>query len=596
MFRNLTTALFVFFVSTSFSQEICNNGIDDDGDLLIDLNDSDCACNSAGSGNPTSIIPNPSFEDMLCCPSGFSNLSCADQWVQASDATSDFLNTCNFVGPFNSSSLIPFPDGDGAVGAIWLEDYSEYVGACLSSPMVAGTQYTLQMQAAFTGMLVDVDVCLPVTPVTSIDMVVYGNTNCGNIPFFGSNCPVGNVAGCVVLGTASINLTNSNYQTLTITFTPSSDINEVIIGAPCAYPAGWLNFANYDFFNDCVPYFIFDNLILNTSASFNSLTVNDQGTLCSNDLVLTTIVAETGGNYQWFQNGIALVGQTNSTLNVSNLGLSQATYQVTYNMNGDCYEDEIVVNSTTSTPLTVNDAEICQGESAELNVTGGVNYSWSPGNGLSATTGSTVTASPNQTTTYTVSSTDENGCVSEGTSEVTVISAPNDVIVDISPIPVETEATLIATPFSYSYTWTNPDGEVFNSNPITYQFPEGEGNFQFTVEAENEFGCTYSETIQISISSDLIVYVPNSFSPDFDEHNNVFNPVISENVDAQAYSLLIFNRWGELIFESKDPAIGWDGTYDGRMVQSGVYSWSLKLKLTNKDDRRTFIGNVNVLR
>ncbi len=361
-----------------------------------------------------------------------------------------------------------------------------------------------------------------------LDFAVFGHPNCGNLPLFTYECPTTLGVGYIQLGTASIDLQANGYQTITFNFVPTFDVEEIIIGPSCAYPAGWSNNAIADQTLECVPYVLADNLILNTSTSFNSLNVSELGSLCSNDLVLTATVSAAGGNYQWFQNGIAIGGQTNSTLNVSTSGLSQATYQVTYNMNGECYQDEIVVNSTTSSPLTVNDAEICQGESAELNVTGGLNYSWSPGIGLSATTGSTVTASPNQTTTYTVSSTDENGCISVGTSEVTVINSPNDVIIDISPIPVETEATLIATPMSYAYTWTNPDGEVFNTNPITYQFPEGEGNFQFTVDAENEFGCTYTETIQISISSDLLVYVPNSFSPDFDEHNNVFNPVISE--------------------------------------------------------------------
>jgi hypothetical protein len=65
--------------------EICNNGIDDDGDGLIDLNDPDCDC--SGFSNSTtvpSLIPNPSFEQMNCCPSSYSQMSCATTWVQLS--------------------------------------------------------------------------------------------------------------------------------------------------------------------------------------------------------------------------------------------------------------------------------------------------------------------------------------------------------------------------------------------------------------------------------------------------------------------------------------------------------------------------------
>ena len=83
-----------FSISFSFSQEICGNGIDDDGDLLIDLNDPDCACSGFGGGSTTvtSLIPNPSFESNTCCPSSVSQLYCADNWVQASNATSDYFN------------------------------------------------------------------------------------------------------------------------------------------------------------------------------------------------------------------------------------------------------------------------------------------------------------------------------------------------------------------------------------------------------------------------------------------------------------------------------------------------------------------------
>lgn len=87
---------FLLLFTAAFSQEICNNGIDDDSDGLIDLNDSDCNC-TGGGGTPSSLIPNPSFEQQDCCPSYFSELNCATSWIQASDATSDYMNTCDFV-------------------------------------------------------------------------------------------------------------------------------------------------------------------------------------------------------------------------------------------------------------------------------------------------------------------------------------------------------------------------------------------------------------------------------------------------------------------------------------------------------------------
>ena len=103
----------LIFSSSAFSQEICNNGIDDDGDGLIDLNDAvDCNCTPISTSGP-SLIPNSSFENMACCPSSYSQVNCASGWVQATDATSDYMNTCGFVmGAATAAGLVPFPDGN----------------------------------------------------------------------------------------------------------------------------------------------------------------------------------------------------------------------------------------------------------------------------------------------------------------------------------------------------------------------------------------------------------------------------------------------------------------------------------------------------
>jgi gliding motility-associated-like protein len=59
---------------------------------------------------------------------------------------------------------------------------------------------------------------------------------------------------------------------------------------------------------------------------------------------------------------------------------------------------------------------------------------------------------------------------------------------------------------------------------------------------------------------------------------------------------LIFNRWGEVIFESKDTEQGWDGSYNGTLVQSGTYTWKISLKSKNNDDRKIIVGNLTVIR
>ena len=76
-------------------EEICDNGIDDDENGLIDLNDPSCDCVIVG---PVSLIPNPSFEEMDCCPWTFGQLDCATSWNQASVPTTDYINICDWLG------------------------------------------------------------------------------------------------------------------------------------------------------------------------------------------------------------------------------------------------------------------------------------------------------------------------------------------------------------------------------------------------------------------------------------------------------------------------------------------------------------------
>ena len=141
--------IFVFLLFAAFAQgqEICNNGIDDNGNGLIDLNDTTASCTCVPQA--PSLIPNPSFELKNCCPSTFGQMSCSQGWIQASNATSDYMNSCGMIFPAaTAAGLFPPPDGNGMAGFISSLGWQEYIGSCLTAPMTAGTSYTLQMSIA----------------------------------------------------------------------------------------------------------------------------------------------------------------------------------------------------------------------------------------------------------------------------------------------------------------------------------------------------------------------------------------------------------------------------------------------------------------
>ncbi|HEX2617996.1 MAG TPA: hypothetical protein VHL57_10670, partial [Flavobacteriales bacterium] len=140
------------------AQEVCDNGLDDDADGLVDLNDTtDCACFQVTTGPVTSLIPNSSFEEQDCIPTTVSELTCASGWEQATDATSDYWCTNGFM---YMGMPAPLNGGIGYAGAIamWNApnagfEYLEYLGACLTAPMLSGGAYsmTVDMAACWLG-------------------------------------------------------------------------------------------------------------------------------------------------------------------------------------------------------------------------------------------------------------------------------------------------------------------------------------------------------------------------------------------------------------------------------------------------------------
>lgn len=149
-----------------------------------------------------------------------------------------------------------------------------------------------------------------------------------------------------------------------------------------------------------------------------------------------------------------------------------------------------------------------------------------------------------------------------------------------------------------TYEWSFENGSIEYSDlkdPMV-KFPEGiTGQYEVALITITEHGCQDTITKIIEILPEVILYVPNTFTPDGDEHNQNWR-IHVEGVDIYDFSLYVYNRWGEKIWESKDPSESWDGTYNGNVVQNGTYTWNIYAKDRLNGDRYTWTGNVNVLR
>jgi gliding motility-associated-like protein len=357
--------LFILILLASnfaFSQDICDNGIDDDGDGLIDLQDTtDCSCeiSISSGGTVTSLIANPSFENRTCCPSSLGQLNCANTWQQASSATSDYFNTCGRTSLFtappnplpNGNGYVGFYNGSGATGG----SYKEYIGACLLDTMFAGTSYQIQFSMA------------QASGNMNAHIAIYGSNSCGNLPFGGTNsqfgCPA-NGPGWDAMDSTIITLSATSWTLVTLSFTPTQNITAIVLGGNC----GQVNSRNY--------YYV-DNLLLNTTASFNPSAVNisDTGYYCRGDLVLKADYDTLPNSFQWYKDSIALVGETDSVYNVLPGGIGN--YQVRLMYDSGCIitpvysVDTAVINFDLDSTGTCS-AGVQVGQIDVLNARGGV--------------------------------------------------------------------------------------------------------------------------------------------------------------------------------------------------------------------------------
>ena len=152
---------------------------------------------------------------------------------------------------------------------------------------------------------------------------------------------------------------------------------------------------------------------------------------------------------------------------------------------------------------------------------------------------------------------------------------------------------------AFNYTWTFGDGANSVETSPTHTYPNNEYvDYFITLIAYSPSGCTDTATLKVNVVEQLLYYIPNTFTPDGDEVNQTFLPVFSSGIDIYEFTLLIFNRWGELIFESHDASKGWNGRYgnEGNLVQDDTYVWKILYKEKNSQQRHVEVGHVNVLK
>jgi gliding motility-associated-like protein len=568
---------------TSFCQEICDNGIDDDNDGFVDLNDS-ADCNCVGLIEPTSLIPNPSFEDTLCCPRSFDEVSCAESWIQASEATSDYFNTCGFLGDtfsmgkpapptkFNGKGFVGFHDMSFRNGQI----YKEYVGACLSQSMKIGKEYKIDFYLAYG------------KGFESVAISLFASVNCTDLPFGGNDpfigCPT-NVVGWDELSIDTILLNKQKWNLVSMSFTPSKSYSVIVLGPSCP-PVPFFQASN------AASYCYLDHIIVNESDLFKSFQLEKVMNLCALETDLSIPSNIDNGSVQWYRNGIAIVGETSEMLSLSFTEIGD--YQVRLDYGNSCvisssfYLDSTYQSIWKMPELSIRDSLVkCSNERYLILDKKNIEpqaIGWYRNGVLLPFQVDDTLDCKGEDGVYTVKVTFRDSCIFSDT----IVLEP----IVLDTLSIELKETLFECDYSYflqaksneifSYFQWFENGNKIVENHLSILEISKSSNTKYGLIVFNQDSCPLSASYTFEGQEkedpcpvELNLY--NVFTTFKDGQNDTWK------VDFEGYSNVhvdIYNRWGELVYGYNLPK---DDDWNGRvnnteaMCPGGTYFYILRL-------------------
>jgi gliding motility-associated-like protein len=353
------------------------------------------------------------------------------------------------------------------------------------------------------------------------------------------------------------------------------------------------------------------NLIINVaSSSVNSCATDD----------VTFFVQASGLNvvYQWLENGTAIPGENNDTLSLISVAGTQDGNAYSVQVSSDCGNIfssvmNLTVNDVSQIISQTQDIIQCGGFSFNASVEANdiISYQWQINQGagyVNLTDGTLGTGSieiqGSATASLTVSNFDLTITGTQFQVLMTSFCGAAPIFIPLSVLITEPaliknriadtlfclrEISPIFVPYVNGVAeWSNGDlGQIF--------VPELTGDY--IVDFTDINFCPQSDTIFVEIEdcvANCVVVAPSGFSPDASGLNDIFSAIYTCDLDF--YELRVYNRWGELIFMSDDPLIGWDGTFKAENAQIGVYTWYLLYKKEGADRREDLKGNVTLLR
>ncbi len=188
------------------------------------------------------------------------------------------------------------------------------------------------------------------------------------------------------------------------------------------------------------------------------------------------------------------------------------------------------------------------------------------------------------------------GCSQTDTVQITPRSVKASLLASAGVIYLDEKVQLNATPTGtgYTYSWTPPEG--LSSATIASPIATPKVDTRYNVLITDQYGCSDTASVPVKVltpqCADPFVFVPRAFSPNGDGTNDKAF-VRGDYLTSVEFS--IYNRWGELVFKTTDKTIGWDGTFNGKMVCPDVYGYYVT-GVCQKGEQFFLKGNITVMK
>jgi PKD repeat protein len=324
-----------------------------------------------------------------------------------------------------------------------------------------------------------------------------------------------------------------------------------------------------------------ENGCINTSnvrvrvVDFVTLNAGADSTICLTDIIKLNPQTD-GLQFQWSANVPGYI--SDATVKQPMVGpTSTTTYHVVAHIGKCSAQDDVTIRTIPyPTARAGADTLICYEDTASLHAgMVGIRFTWSPISTLSSPNSLNTLAWPRRTTSYVLSVYDTLGCPKPGRDTV-VVNVKDEIVAfagNDTSIVVDQPLQLHGTGAEF-YEWQPPLHLSRNdvANPVAML----SDNFSYQLKAYTVEGCYDLDTINIKVfKTSPNIFVPNAFRPG-GSRNNVLRP-IPVGIATLEY-FCVFNRWGQLVYQSYSPEAGWDGTVGGKPQDAGTFVWMARGK------------------